>query len=150
VQGSTSVEDRSNNFVGPTLLYPTIASTPSTELVVQRSSPTPVLIDQTIGAQSKSSGAPLPALSRSDPSGSDARAAESAVGSKGDPRVLGLVVDASAAESGAANLAGVGNEQTPFSGSLAFTGASSMLLGLIAIVILVAGSALVSLGSRRH
>jgi hypothetical protein len=61
-----------------------------------------------------------------------------------------LVVDASSAESGAANLAGVGSEQTPFSGSLAFTGASSMLLGLIAIVILVAGSALVSLGSRRH
>jgi hypothetical protein len=99
--------------------------------------------DQTLSVQSKTADAPPSTLSGDGPLPDQRNEGEAALATKGEARVLGLVVDA-------AGQSGAGSQQTASVGSLAFTGASSVLLGLIALVILLAGSALLGLGSRRH
>jgi hypothetical protein len=98
--------------------------------------------DQTLSAQSKGADTSPSTLRGNDPLLDQRSEVEAALASKGEARVLGLVVDAAGRE-------GAASQQTASVGSLAFTGASSLLLGLIALVILLAGSALLGLGSRR-
>jgi hypothetical protein len=166
------VGERGDRFVGPRLIYPAIPSSVPDELALtdakastagaQTSGPLKSSESQTPsapGLDKLDSAEPKPGRANADeliaPTATDAQGGRIlAVGSsnvvnqveskgdvkgdvKGDARVLGLVVEASAPIT-----------PTSFTGSLALTGASSLLLGLVALVLLLAGSAVLKLTKR--
>jgi hypothetical protein len=172
VANSTLVEgpvsERRDRFVGPRLIYPAIPSSVPDELALtdakastagaQTSGPLKSSESQTPsapGLDKLDSAEPKPGRANADesiaPTARDAQGGrilaagssnvvnqvESKGDAKGDARVLGLVVEASAPIT-----------PTSFAGSLALTGANSLLLGLVALVLLLAGSAVLKLTKR--
>jgi hypothetical protein len=159
------VIEKGDRFVGPRLVYPAIPNSIPDELAltdVRTSTPPaqgtrPIGVNESAalpsqGVDKRESDEPKAGLATSAQSIAtterDAQGARriiavgssnlvSEVESKGDARVLGLVVEASAPIT-----------PSSFTGSLALTGASSLLLGLIALVLLLAGSAVLKLTKR--
>jgi hypothetical protein len=159
------VSERGDRFVGPRLVYPTIPKSVPDELALAdaRTSTPPTQGTRPIGVN-ESPSRPSPGVDKrelDEPKAGLATSVESIattardaqdarrvivegssnlvseVESKGDARVLGLVVEASPPIT-----------PSSFTGSLALTGASSLLLGLIALVLLLAGSAVLKLTKR--